>query len=107
MTEQSPPTPDLILTTLQDREAALLTELNASIQAAIPDAAERKLTKTRKIINSVKTELTEEEIVAYVIEGMKRDHKELKDYEMVVDFDRVDEGDDLRLVATVSGEKVA
>lgn len=62
-----------------------------------------ELTKTRKIVSSVALELTEAEIAAYVIDGVKRDHKELKDYELKVGFDL----GDIALSATVEGERVS
>lgn len=61
-----------------------------------------EVTKTRKIISSAKLELTEAEIAAYVIDGVKRDHKELKDYDLAVGFDL-----EMPLSATVAGEKVS
>ena len=61
-----------------------------------------ELTKTRKIVSSVALELTEAEIVAYVIDGVKRDHKELKDYELNVGFDL-----EMPLTASVQGERVS
>lgn len=61
-----------------------------------------EVTKTRKIISSAKLELTEAEIAAYVIDGMKRDHKEMKDYELAVGFDL-----EMPLKASVQGERVS
>jgi regulator of RNase E activity RraA len=62
-----------------------------------------ELTKTRKIVSSVSLELTESEIAGYVIEGVKRDHKELKDYDLKVGFAL----GELQLAATVEGERVS
>lgn len=61
-----------------------------------------ELTKTRTIINSVKLTLTEEEIATYVADGLKRDHKELRDYQLKVGFDL-----EMPLSATVEGERVS
>ena len=62
-----------------------------------------ELTKTRKIVSSVALELTEAEIVAYVVDGVKRDHKELKDYELAVGFNF----GGVEMTATVEGERVS
>lgn len=62
-----------------------------------------ELTKTRKIVSNVSLELTESEIAGYVIEGVKRDHKELKDYDLKVGFDL----GEVALAATVEGERVS
>lgn len=59
--------------------------------------------KTRKIINSVRLALTEDEVVAYIVDGVKRYHKELKDYDLKVFFDT----GALQISATVEGERVS
>lgn len=61
-----------------------------------------ELTKTRKIVSNVSLALTEEEIAAYVIDGVKRDHRDLKDYELNVGFDL-----EMPLTASVQGERVS
>jgi hypothetical protein len=62
-----------------------------------------ELTKTKKIIHTRRRELTETEIAAYVIAGVKRDHKELKDYELTCGFNI----EPLVLTAVVEGERVS
>jgi len=52
-----------------------------------------EVVKTRSITHRATVDLTEAEIAAYVIAGVKRDHKDLKDHDMMVEFSRLPGGE--------------
>jgi hypothetical protein len=64
-----------------------------------------EVVKTRKIVSSVSLAVTEEDIIGYILAGVRRDHKDVKGHELKVTFDRIDLRTD-ELGATVSGERV-
>lgn len=79
-------------------------ELNA-IATAIHDEP-KGLTKAKKTIYSASLELTEAEIRAYVIAGVKRDNPSVKDYELTVQFRAETDETCPPITAMVSGELV-